>query len=242
MTPDTTPLIRPASPLIPSIAIVPKAPDLPAAPPVAARTAEAPTIGAAIPALVLFGRDDRGRPHASRFAAVDAEAAGRAAGLMGLHAFGVTEEHRPLAAGLPPGRLFESGKAFVPFCTGKAFTALLAAAGLPDTPPPVRAAGKAADKPTEARPPAGAGAGGGGGPDRSDGAAKRPADWSGIGIGSVVLACQGPQQGWWEATVILTKADDHFVLQWRDFPADGEITRARKDLGLMPPDSREGLG
>ncbi len=49
-------------------------------------------------------------------------------------------------------------------------------------------------------------------------------------------------EGRWEAVVLYTKANDSFVLRWHDFPDDGEITRARKDLGLIPPNSREGLG
>ncbi|WP_238509355.1 hypothetical protein [Methylorubrum extorquens] len=57
-----------------------------------------------------------------------------------------------------------------------------------------------------------------------------------------MLACQGQMEGRWEAVVLYTKANDSFVLRWHDFPDDGEITRARKDLGLIPPNSREGLG
>lgn len=45
--------------------------------------------------------------------------------------------------------------------------------------------------------------------------------------------------GWWEAVVTYSNADDHFLLRWRHFPDDGEITRAGNDLGLIPPGSRE---
>ena len=189
--------------------------------------------------LVLLGRDEGGRPHASAFMPSEISAAERAAVLMGFRTFVVAGEHQTLASSLPKGRVFEkSGKAFVPFCSKEAFERLLAAAGLPDTPTSIKAAGK----PAEAPPPAGASSGGKGGADAPGGVPKAPADWASIGIGSTVLVCQGPMEGWWEAVVLYTKADDRFVLRWRDFPDEPEIARARKDLALMPPGSREGLG
>ncbi|CAO4194103.1 hypothetical protein [Methylorubrum extorquens] len=201
---------------------------------------EVPASAANLPsAVILFGRDERGRPHASRFVGDKAAEAENAARLMDLHlANADTEGLRDLAARLPAGRLFPSGRGFVPFVQADLYARLLAATGAPDTPTPVRAAGKPADAP----PPASAGSGGKGSPDALGGAPKAPGDWTAIGIGSTVLACQGPMEGWWEAVVLYTKANDTFVLRWRDFPDDGEVTRARKDLALMPPDSLEGLG
>lgn len=232
MTPETIALAPLA---VPPIAIRPGA----TPPAIAAKSAREKAPPAAPPGLILMGRDERGRAHASVFTAIDTEAASRAAELMGLRTVAITEALRPLAADLPQGRLFASGKGLVPFVKANTYQRLLVAAGMPDKPMPLKAAGKA----TEAPPPARVGSGGIGGSDGGDGAAaKRPVAFDQIGIGSVVLACQGPQQGWWEAVVVFTKADDRFVLQWRDFPDDGEITRARKDLGLLPPDSREGLG
>ena len=211
-----------------------------AIPPIPPSLLALPTPAAAPPLfLILFGRDERGRPHASRFAGDEAAEAENAARLMNLHhAIADTEALHDLAARLPAGRLFPSGRGFVPFVKADFYERLLAATGTPDTPLPLRAASKPADAP----PLANAGSGGKGDPDAPGGAAKAPSDWASIGIGSVVLACQGPMEGWWEAVVTHTKADDRFVLRWRAFPDDGEITRARKDLGLLPPGSREGLG
>lgn len=199
----------------------------------AAHVAEPPS------AICLFGRDEKGRPHASRFDGSNVAEVEAAARLMGLHFNAAdTAALRELATRLPAGRLFTSGKGFVPFVKADLYNQLLAATGTPDMPMPVSAAGKAADGP----PPADRGSGGKGGADAPGGGPKAPGDWAAIGIGSTVLACQGPMEGWWEAVVLYTKANDSFVLRWRDFPDDGEITRARKDLALMPPGSREGLG
>lgn len=230
MTLEAVPL---ATPALPRLALAPPAP--PRVAPTPSKTA--PPVAPA-PALILFGRDESGRPHASAFSATDAENASRAAALMGLHTLAVGEKNDIIAAGLARGRLFASGKAFVPFCAEVVFARLLTAAGLPDVPMPLEGAGKAAGT----SPPTNAGSGGLGGTDGSGAPPSAPRDWSAIGIGSVVLACQGPMEGWWEAVVTYTKANDSFVCVWRDFPDDGEITRARKDLGLLPPGSREGLG
>src|SRR3954447_16758635 len=69
-----------------------------------------------MPALVVFGRDEAGKAHASSFAQGEAKLAERAAGLMGLRLLPViTEAEQALAAKVPRGRVFASGKAFVPF-------------------------------------------------------------------------------------------------------------------------------
>jgi len=185
------------------------------------------------PALILFGRDEGGRAHASFFTAAEEEGATRAATLMGLHTLAVTEAHRPLAVGLPAGRLFAGGKAFVPFCSAKVFTALLAAASLPDWPIPVRAAGKAAEAPSApgGTSDTGDGSSGAGGDD------KPPADdpWVAINLGSVVLAKGDDEDGYYAAKIIATKANQNFVLLWEDYPDLMEFTRHRHDLGLLRP-------
>src|SRR3954469_1252231 len=82
------------------------------------------------PALIVFGRDEAGKPHASRFSHADADLAERAAGLMGMRVLRVTgEEEIALAERLPAGRVFASGRAFVPFVAGSTFASLVAAAG-----------------------------------------------------------------------------------------------------------------
>ncbi|MHC2017700.1 hypothetical protein [Methylobacterium sp. CM6247] len=195
------------------------------------------TVTAMPPGVILFGRDERHRPHASRFAAGDKANAERAAGLMGMNVLEISDDtHHSLAAGLPQGRLFESGKAFVPFVKAEVFDRLVAAAGLPDVAPPVRASGKA----TGAPPSSGGGASGASGAGAPGGRFKAPADWPEIERGCLVLACEGPQEGWFEAIIMYTKADDAFELQWRDWPDNPLITRHRSELGLLPPGAVQG--
>src|SRR5215212_9528651 len=68
------------------------------------------------PAVVVFGRDEAGKPHASWFDAENADLAAKAADLMHMRVLRVeTEEHKTLARQLAPGRVFASGRAFTPF-------------------------------------------------------------------------------------------------------------------------------
>ncbi|MBX5201029.1 hypothetical protein [Rhizobium sp. NZLR1] len=66
--------------------------------------------------VIVLGRDDNGKAHASFFPATDAQPASRAASLMGMLALPADNDAvRSLLPKLPKGKLFDSGKAFVPF-------------------------------------------------------------------------------------------------------------------------------
>src|SRR3954451_9263504 len=68
------------------------------------------------PALIVFGHDRTGKPHAAWFTAEEAEVARTAAGLTGYRVLALTTEAQGhVAAKLSRGRLFENGRAFVPF-------------------------------------------------------------------------------------------------------------------------------
>ena len=80
-------------------------------------------------AVVVFGRDNSSKPHASCFDDADAEQAEKAAGLMGMHVLRLeTAEARQLATKLPQGRVFASGRAFVPFVKAGMYASLAAIA------------------------------------------------------------------------------------------------------------------
>src|SRR5215204_3233683 len=82
------------------------------------------------PCLVVFGRDEAGKPHASWFDAASAELAVKAADLMNMRVLKVeTEEHKALARQLAPGRVFASGRAFTPFARANLYSKLVELAG-----------------------------------------------------------------------------------------------------------------
>ncbi|MGG3810897.1 hypothetical protein ABEV34_04465 [Methylorubrum rhodesianum] len=62
----------------------------------------------------------------------------------------------------------------------------------------------------------------------------KPRDPDEIGLGSVVLAHEGPDEGWWEAEVIGINGRV-FSLRWRDYPTQPTILRKATELALLPP-------
>ncbi|MGE7413560.1 hypothetical protein [Methylobacterium tarhaniae] len=197
-----------------------------------------------IPALVLFGRDDAGRPRAAWFDASEAKLAAHAAEVMNLRMVQLADdEQRAFADQFTHGRVFSSGRAFVPYVRRELFPRLLELAGVradPDAPNPVTAAkegppaaantqmsGTAPRPPATPQPPVSPSPG-------SFVGHKLPRDRDEIGLGSIVLAHEGPDEGWWEAEVIGINGTVH-SLRWRDYPTQATILRRADELALLPP-------
>lgn len=80
-----------------------------------------------VPITVALGIGIDGKPHASRFADSDVPLVARAAELMGFHVVQVApdnEELHGVAERLPRGRIFSTGRGFVPFVSRAAFDKL----------------------------------------------------------------------------------------------------------------------
>ena len=194
------------------------------------------------PALVLFGRDGAGRPRAAWFDAADARVATAAAETMRLRALPVTEaEPRALAQQFARGRVLPSGRALVPFAKRELYGRLVALAGegaglsvaagaevTARADAPTGAGGTssgAEEKPPAPRPG-----------DRTFVGSPQPTERAEIGLGSVVLALEGPDGGWWEAEVIGINGGT-FSLRWCDYDPAAFPTILRKagELALLPP-------
>ncbi len=194
------------------------------------------------PSLVVFGRDEGGKPRASWFDAVSADLARKAADLMNMRVLKVeTEEQKAVARQLPPGRVFASGRAFTPFARANVFSQLVELAHGVD--------GHASDGPVTSPKASESGAYGhaaaSGGTGAASGSAvpaapKWPEEWDAIGIGSLVLATVGVQDGWWESIVIGVNGEA-FTLKWRDFPREPTFVRRRTDLALRPVHATEAI-
>ena len=165
------------------------------------------------PALIVFGLDEAKKARASWFGPLDVELAERAAGLVRMRALRVvTDEHRQVALELPQGRIFESGKGFVPFAKMAAYERLIAFTDAFDPPVPVEAEPPYKPMPT---------------------ATSVPTNWADINVGSLVLACEGEMQGWFEAIAVAMPGCDLVELRWRDWPEEPAIVRRVSDLGLI---------
>jgi hypothetical protein len=195
-------------------------------------TAVSAALSAPLPALIVLGLDDGGKAHASWFGEAETDLAEKAAGMMGMAALRAsTDELRDLAGKLPQGRVFASGKAFVPFVKATMFDTI--ATHLPKSYKwPVRAAKPAAEKPKPGKKASAAGANQSS--DVNEGLTI-PEDWDKIVFGSLVLACEDANDGWFPAHVIQVSADGLFTLKWRDFPDWPVIVRRTHHLALLHP-------
>jgi hypothetical protein len=209
------------------------------------------------PSVVLFGRDEAGKPHASWFDGASANLAVKAADLMNMRVLKVeTEEHKALARQLARGRVFATGRAFTPFARASLYNKLVeltgGASGLTAVQANTEGAADLAHRPADfsvdgvqalaamLAEPNGAAAG----PVKASEPAAlppaptstispRPEDWDEIGIGSLVLATVGVEDGWWES-VVLGVNGEMFTLKWRDFPRERTFVRRRTELALLP--------
>ncbi|RUZ22470.1 hypothetical protein, partial [Mesorhizobium sp. M7A.F.Ca.CA.001.09.1.1] len=151
--------------------------------------------------LIVFGRDETRKPHASVFLLPEVEAAESAARLMGMHSHRVEPGEAPeIVMRLPAGKLFDSGKAFVPFVKSEVYSRIAALAGVADERDGGPGDDKAADSPENASagsPEAVAARGGG---DGGGGAAGgNDSDlWAKLAVGDMVLASEGPDEGYFE--------------------------------------------
>jgi hypothetical protein len=178
-----------------------------------------------VPIVVVLGIDVDGRAHASRFDERDAALVQRAAELMGFHVVRVppdNDELHAIAEKLPLGKIFATGRAFVPFVSRLALDQLAALVESGVTVEARAAAGVAPVLPVA---------------DMYTTEAVNTADalWSKIGVGTTVLARQpdvyGP--GWWEGVVVGIKGDD-LTVRWTDEP-DEDPVLSRRDVALRHP-------
>ncbi|MER9463195.1 hypothetical protein NKI80_25265 [Mesorhizobium sp. M0387] len=187
----------------------------------------------ALPALIVLGLDDGGKAHASWFGEGETDVAEKAAGMMGMAALRAsTDELRDLAGKLPQGRVFASGKAFVPFVKAATFDKI--ATHLPSTYKwPIRAAKPAAEKPKPGKKASSTGTQESG-PKRPE--PSQPTDWAKIEVGSLVLATEGAYQGWFEAQVVRISPDGVYSLRWRDWLDVPVFTRKLIHIALLHPE------
>ncbi|ESW94603.1 hypothetical protein NLY43_14245 [Mesorhizobium sp. C416B] len=187
----------------------------------------------ASPALIVLGLDDGGKAHASWFGEDETDVAEKAAGMMGMAALRAsTDELRDLAGKLPQGRVFASGKAFVPFVKAATFDKI--ATHLPSTYKwPIRAAKPAAEKLKPGKKASSTGIQESG-PKRPE--PSRPTDWAKIEVGSLVLATEGAYQGWFEAQVVRISPDGVYSLRWRDWLDVPVFTRKLIHIALLHPE------
>lgn len=169
-------------------------------------------------AAVVFGIDENGKPKAARFTPDQMQQAMDAARSLKLTVQEVnSDELQELAKKLPSGRIYARGRAFVPFIKRDLYDKLQAASG-------GLAQDSAAPQSSAPTPPAS--------PPPLD--APYPQDWETITPGSVVLAPEGPKDGWWEA-IVLSRENRTLTLRYRDYPKMPKRVLDIHEVALLHP-------
>jgi len=177
-----------------------------------------------LPPVILFGIDSTGKPKAARFGAKHAGLATKAASQLQLQLLPAnTPNVAEITARLPVGRVHATGRMFIPFVRRDVYDKLVLAAS----------AGGSKQQPPAA-PPSSTGGAAGSNPPRS--APNRPRRWRDIGVGDLVLAYGGPEEGWYEA-IVMEAQGDMMTVRWPDYPRERRYMQHRNRLALLYPDT-----
>ena len=170
------------------------------------------------PELIVLGRDEAGKPRAARFPTGHDGLVAKAAKAMNLAVCKADGEVlSELAKKLPPGRLYSTGRGFVPAVGRSLYDKLVEQLKLAGQPVPGEADQPNGDESATAQAAPGL-----------------PATWDGISAGHLVIAQEALDDGWWEA-IVLARDGDMLTLKWRDYPWQPNVLRHLGALALMKP-------
>jgi hypothetical protein len=178
--------------------------------------------------LFVFGIDDEGKPRGARFADFNDKIVNVVAEMRLTSVYPASPAFTEIAIKLPAGRLYASGKAFVPPIRRDLVETLEAVLAIPGD------ESKAHRPETTSTQTA---------QQEAEGAKVRtvspissglPRSWDSIGVGHVVLGHAGPEDGWWEC-VVLKREDELLTLRLRDYPKQGTYLRHVTQVALINP-------
>lgn len=178
--------------------------------------------------VFTFGLDENGKPRGAKFLQGANDNLVNAALRMNCR---VIQNHSAvltaLGMKLPVGRVYASGKAFIPNIRRDLYEKLDAARQQPPeqiegvVPVDLIAEPPAADK-------AGSVA------CASPMVSGLPKSWEVIAVGHTVLAFEGPGEGWWEA-VVVQREEEILTLRYRDYPKVPNFQRHVTTVALINP-------
>jgi hypothetical protein len=180
--------------------------------------------------LFVFGLDENGKPRGARFNEIKDDVVTAA---LDMKCWVVVDpltpaEFVPLGMKLPVGRLYASGRAFIPPIRRDLYDKLFATKG--------KDAGflqKAETEKIEGATSSG---------DTSSPkvacvspmTSGLPRSWDSVGVGHMVLVHESPADGWWEA-VVVQREDEILTLRFRDYPKVPTFVRHISTIALVNP-------
>jgi hypothetical protein len=168
--------------------------------------------------LIVLGRDEAGKPQAARFPAGHHGLVAKAAKAMNLAVCKADGEVlSELAKKLPPGRLYSTGRGFVPSVGRSLYGKLVEQLKLAGQPVPGEAEQSEAGRSSAEQPAPGL-----------------PSSWDDVAVGHLVIAQESLGDGWWEA-IVLARDGDMLTLKWRDYPWQPNVLRHAGSVALLKP-------
>jgi hypothetical protein len=186
--------------------------------------------------LVVYGLDEAGKPKGARFSISEMETVGPVIAAQKLQFFeGHTEELANLGMKLAVGRIYARGKSFIPNIKRDLYDQIQAevvrsqkefersrdeqvAASLAAREGDSGSVEATTDVPAIL-------------PSLPSGL---PQNWESIAVGNMVLADEGPGEGWWEA-IVIARDNAILTLRYRDYPKAPKFERHISTIGLINP-------
>src|ERR1035437_1360073 len=185
--------------------------------------------------LFVYGLDEAGKPKGARFSMTEMESVFPVVTAQKLQSFeGNTEELANLGMKLAVGRIYARGKSFIPNIKRDLYDKLLAA---------LASCKEAEDRArTEQTAAAAAAREGGSGLEQAPAeaailpplASGLPQNWQSIAAGNMILAHEGPGEGWWEA-IVIARDNEIVTLRYRDYPKVPKFERHISTIALINP-------
>lgn len=175
--------------------------------------------------LFVLGLDLDNKARGGRFDSVDDRVVNAALDLGLAAVIKASPEFGQHATKLPAGRLYASGKAFIPAIKEALLTELMTILRKPGD---ASEAYRLENRPTKKD---------GGMPAvqcKSPITSGLPRSWQEIDVGHMVLAHEGYEDGWWEA-VVVKREDDILTLRYRDAPKLPTFVRHLNTVALVNP-------
>lgn len=178
--------------------------------------------------LFVLGLDDAGKPRGARFKDHLDRTVSIALDMKLTCIHPASTAFAELGMRLPQGRIYASGKAFVPNIRRDLYdklNAILAQSGdgssihrLENPPNQPATSDPAPDNVPCVSPTIGG----------------LPRSWESVGVGHMVLIHESPEDGWWEA-VVVAREDQVLTLRFRDYPKQPTIVRHLSAVALVNP-------
>lgn len=179
--------------------------------------------------LFVLGLDEAGKPRGARFKDCLDRTVSIALDMKLTCIHPASASFAELGMKLPQGRIYASGKAFVPNIRRDLYEKLKARLAQPED-----------DSSTHRleNPPSQSTADGNPVPNNalcvSPTIGGLPRSWETVDVGHMVLIHESPEDGWWEA-VVVAREDEVLTLRFRDYPKQPTVVRHLSAVALVNP-------